>query len=701
MKLERLELTNFRQFKGTQEIVFSTSRERNITIVHAENGFGKTTILKALCWVLYGRSGFLSPDNKTEDFDKPDNIINESIIHSSKKKEIENVKVQLTFKHDNDRYILTRQMNYSEQCLLPGKEPAPALEIISDGETRRQDNAQQRIEMIIPSGLRRLLFFNGERISDLATEDKSTEVTDAIQKMLGLKLLQFAQEDIKHQNVLGKLRGEQREQSTGTKKSLLEKLEVINEEYLRLQGDLTQEKKNLDAISGELKSISYKISANKEAHELQNKRQLLEHEKESLVSQKNDLENKIKNLISNHGYMLFAEDFYEKGKKIIDNLRSAGKIPARVSNMYLSELLHYCKCICGRSLAEGSPERAAVENLLSISADQDFNVAVGTIDNALGVLSGNIQENSKLLDSLRSERLDTKRKISEHSEEIERISQELLDNKKYESARSLEEARREQEAKRDSTLGNIGFLGGKLTEIESTINALEGQISALEDKEDAAARIQRQVDTMTRCAKLLQKMLEAETHDIRPILNAKINQYFRKIMPKNYWAELSEDYVLRVFKQMIDDEGNKTPRETGLSTGERTVVSLVFISSLLDIAKTRSEIPTILKGFSGSEYPVVIDSPFGSLSMFRSEAARAVVELAPQVLLLVSPEQYDDKVESVLKESGRIGKRYYLVYHGPEISDSADPYITIEGNNFPQYVKTNKDEFSEIKELHL
>ena len=61
MILERLVFENFRQFKGRQELVFSDVRERNVTIVHAENGFGKTTILKGLLWVLYGRDGLMAP----------------------------------------------------------------------------------------------------------------------------------------------------------------------------------------------------------------------------------------------------------------------------------------------------------------------------------------------------------------------------------------------------------------------------------------------------------------------------------------------------------------------------------------------------------------------------------------------------------------------------------------------------------------
>ena len=52
MILERVVLENFRQFKGSQDIVLSDLRGRNVTVVHAENGAGKTTILKAVLWGL-------------------------------------------------------------------------------------------------------------------------------------------------------------------------------------------------------------------------------------------------------------------------------------------------------------------------------------------------------------------------------------------------------------------------------------------------------------------------------------------------------------------------------------------------------------------------------------------------------------------------------------------------------------------------
>ena len=55
MILEKMILENFRVFEGTQEIVFSNDPIKNVTIIHAENGFGKTTFLTSLVWCIYGK----------------------------------------------------------------------------------------------------------------------------------------------------------------------------------------------------------------------------------------------------------------------------------------------------------------------------------------------------------------------------------------------------------------------------------------------------------------------------------------------------------------------------------------------------------------------------------------------------------------------------------------------------------------------
>ena len=54
MKLASIKLCNFRSFYGkTPEIILAGGDARNTTIIHGNNGSGKTSLLNAFTWVLY------------------------------------------------------------------------------------------------------------------------------------------------------------------------------------------------------------------------------------------------------------------------------------------------------------------------------------------------------------------------------------------------------------------------------------------------------------------------------------------------------------------------------------------------------------------------------------------------------------------------------------------------------------------------
>lgn len=701
MIFERLILENFRQFKGRQELNFSDLRERNVTIVHAENGFGKTTLLKALLWGLYGRDGLLGTDGKPDDFEKPDRIIHEGLAHRAKDPNTLSSTVQITFKHDEDRYILTRQLTLAQQNLNP-KQTTLSLEVMRDGQTFALDRPQHRVEAIIPEGIRRLLFFNGERINYLAMEENSSQVTDAIQQMLGLRLLRTTIEDLKSPNVKGRFRSELRDATSDEKRELIERLSNLEYQLKELEEKQKQVLANLKAIGAELETVDNKLAANREAQELQTKRVRLTIEKNELSTRRNEVVNRLQKLISEDGYTLFTSELLSRGLEILARLRSEGKIPARVLNSFLQELLENGNCICKRCLDEGSPERDAVESLLTIAGDQDFNNAIGALDHAIGLIEGVARQTEEQLHQLNTERLELIREIRNRDEELEEIHQ-ILGGKKDEEVQHLEEKRKKLQLDRDAQNAELGRIEGKSENTAGEIKSTEEQIRLIEDKEEAAARSQRRVDAVEDCVKILEDILEAETQDLRPLLNNEIDCQFRKIMTKDYWAELTKTYTLRIRKRVAggEDDQRSTEIDAALSTGERTVTSLVFIASLVSLAKRRSEIPTILKGLSGSAYPVAIDSPFGSLSIFRYDVARNIPELAPQVLLLVSPEQYNGQVENALTEAGRVGKRYYLAYTGPTMPERSNPTLIINGQKIQQYFPSKTEEFTEIREVEL
>jgi len=56
MRINRISLNNFRVYKGHNTINFSpNSKNKNITVIAGQNGFGKTTFLSALVWGFYGK----------------------------------------------------------------------------------------------------------------------------------------------------------------------------------------------------------------------------------------------------------------------------------------------------------------------------------------------------------------------------------------------------------------------------------------------------------------------------------------------------------------------------------------------------------------------------------------------------------------------------------------------------------------------
>lgn len=692
MILERIALYNFRQFKGRQEIIFSDIRDRNVTLIHAENGFGKTTLLNALLWALYGADGF------TEDFEKPDSLIHEGLAHHAKDRTGVSASVELAFNHDSDRYILTRELTLAEQLNDP-KRARLSLQVMRDGQTIPLDNPQRRIQAIVPDGISKFLFFNGERIDHLAMEKNSAEVTAAIHQMLGLKLLRTTIEDLQHNNVRGKFLRELKENTSDEKRDLLAALESNEEKVRDIEEARIQADANIGAIKKEIAGIDAKLDANREAHELQAKRVRLLDELKEFGAKRDDVVRRLSKLVAEDGYTLFTGDLVRRGTEIMRDLRDRNMIPAPVIDSYLQELLDSGLCICDRHLPPGSEEYAAVKKRLSAAPNQDFNNAVSAIDHAIGLLEGVSQQTRDQLRQLNAERLELQNEIRNREEEEAEIHQ-ILGGKADEEVQSLEAARKRHLLEKEAQHAKLGGLDRDLESEKETIERLTTQIKAISDQEENAARAQRRVDAVEECTRVMQAILEAETEELRPILNDEIDNHFRKIIDREYWAELSPSYALRIRKRVPGLEDGEVVAEidVALSAGQRQVTSLVFIASLLSLARRRSEIPTILKGLSGSEYPLVTDSPFGQLSIFRWGVAKWVPDLAPQVVLLVSPKQFDGDVADALRETGRIGRRYYLAYHGPSMPDRAQPQLVVDGQTVQQYFQSN-EEFTEIREL--
>src|SRR5690606_31056221 len=73
MKLLNVEINNFRQYYKAVNINLSTSAEKNIVVIGGRNGYGKTNLLLAIVWCLYGEKISQVDDNFKKEIQKEKN----------------------------------------------------------------------------------------------------------------------------------------------------------------------------------------------------------------------------------------------------------------------------------------------------------------------------------------------------------------------------------------------------------------------------------------------------------------------------------------------------------------------------------------------------------------------------------------------------------------------------------------------------
>jgi DNA sulfur modification protein DndD len=694
MILEKLTIDNFRQYLGKQEIFFATGKGKNVTLIHGENGFGKTCFLNALLWGFYGRDGL------TADLPKPENIIPDSVRENCGDPHAAIASIKINFKHGDQSYILVRSITLADERDSKGERTKLELAIRRpDGNAINTDGreAQKIIDQMLPRDLRELVFFNGERIDHFAMEKNAEDVRDAVRGLLGLKLIAQTIDDLKSQNIRGKLRTELRENTDQETADLLATQARLENDLQARRDDLGACRKNQAACAEELASINNRLEANREAHQLQQRRSVLDAELSERQKNLQDLEKRLSELLANEAYTLFCTDLLAKGISITHRLRADGRIPARVMNDWIKDLLKAEVCVCGAHIPKGGDAWKKVEEQLTKAGDPEFNRAVGDLDKAIGVIESNITQTRNNLGRLVEDRSIAVNRISQIHEELGDIK-EQLGSKDDQEVHKLEDAREKEELRRDELLVQEGSLTSKITSLETELEGLARQISAKQQKATEAQRAQRRLERLEQVIALLEQILQLESEELRLELGKEVERIFRAISLHDYRLQLTEQFTLRLTK-LTNSDGGQVRVDVATSTGQRQVISLVFIASLVALAKRRNEIPTIMRDLHGGDFPLVMDSPFGQLGQeFRAAVARHIPELAPQLVILVSSTQYAGDVERELGHSDRVGRRYILRYHASTKRDDANDKVTIAGREFTIFQK-DETEHTQLLEV--
>lgn len=642
MILEELIITDFRLYYGTHKIRFATSDSANVTVIHGENGSGKTTFLNALTWCLYGEV----------DLPNPERLLNERRAEELQPGGVAEVSVALRFREGRRAYVARRTQEFlkiDNRIDILGETDFQLGCMDENGEWHEYREPQAVIEQILPYRMRTYFFFDGERIDNLAKDDNREEIVRAIRNVMGLELVERSLGHLR--KARNDLQGELKKIGDVETQSLIGRLEQLQQQVESEQRRQEQYERNREALEREKREIEQRLRNLEEAKQYQARRDELEKRRARVDEERSAVWRELKELVTREGLLVLLHPVAARASDILKESRARGEIPSGIKDQFVRDLLERGVCICGRELVQGSEAYERVEAWVSRAGNSvlddrviEASVVGGTILAAPGRFFERLELLRKRYDTLITEK-------DEIDEELDEISEKLA-GKDVEEIRSLEVRLRRVEDEIRRAAFDAGECHARLKALERQIRELESRIRKLQLKEREADLAKRRLDACVSAISVVERIYEAAKEYTREEIEVRVNDIFRQLLRKPFYVDITDTYELHIKKGPSD-----APVPAAMSQGERQVASLSFIGALVAIAKERASRGA--KVFRGGVYPIVMDSPFGTLDVeYRRNVARGLPALAHQIVLLVSSSQWSREVEEEIRP--RIGFEYRL-----------------------------------------
>lgn len=674
MEIKHVRLRDFRQFYGDQLLEFSTDPLRNVTLIHAENGVGKTTLLNSVLWAFFGQV--------TSRFEQRDRIVN----FEAEKEGRRAASVEVLFSHEGNDYLAVRAHRVTD-----GGYAKPTFSVMRVGQNGAFEaplpNPDSFINSVVPAAMAPYFFFDGEQAETFSAETNRKAIAAAIRDILGSTLIENAIGDLEY---LARKFNEEIGDASGDS-LIAEKERQISE--LEKQRDHRKERiAQLEAatqsISDQIGAIVAKLAEAREAADLQRMRDEKKHQLKTVEDQLKETQTDVMRWIATKAMTAVSERLTSQSLDFIDEESLRGRIPSPYNEDFVKGLLSAQRCVCERPLLPATDEWRAITALLSNAANAEVLNRVVRARARITVLKEQRRDAPALLTSSEEKlaRLGTQRNVLEREiAEIGRKIENLPVAEIQERERARRELERDLEAKKTERIR-----AQRDNEIaQSDITRLSREVGDLALQNIKVRGLVTRRELASNGAELLQAFLRANEDTARKEIEAAVNRVLETTTRRYYRFEVDDSFQIR----LLFADGTPTPK----SGGENQMMSLAFLAALVEYAKKRSTGDEDGLFVPATVAPLILDSPFGQLdNNYRQATARFVPSMAPQVVLLVSSSQGRDEVYGALQD--RIGKEYVLVAHNTQDrGGKSDDVLNIGGKQVATTLFGRERSMTEIR----
>lgn len=646
MQLKEIELHNFGPYFGQQHLVFGSHRP--IVLVHGANMRGKTTLLNAIRWALYG----VAKDR----FGKP-MLLRNLLSWEAADQQDWTMSVKLQFRVEEQDYELTRAI----QAKKPGTPPSKDSDFEQKLFLRKghihlnPDEAQTEINRILPEKISQFFLFDGELLNEyevlLARSDtQSSLIKESIEHILGVPALVNAIADLKlnlkdaakrQRNLARKDKkakgfakeAAQLEAEIETLENDIESLRRQHEELLKRQFELNEELQRTSGIEADaerLKQIEeHLINLTEEKAHLESK-------------QRNNLADVWRDLLQPkvQARLEYLEEKQERGittlKRMQELMTELGQIDA---------LAETGRCpTCQQSLQNVDiPELERRKQKLQAELDQleydsDEILETGqSIKRLRKVKPAGVSADVRFIERRLTE-------ISVTIVDLEGSQDDLNQRLKDHDHGAVVRNRREYE----EVTKELGFLEKTIDQKNKLIDTKQAEAARKRDQISQVSgpgleSLNREVRLYEQLIKLFQTALEYLRDNLKESVEKDATEIFLQLTTdKSYTGLRINDYYGLT---ILDENGNEVPVR---SAGAEQVVALALIGALNRNAVRNG--------------PIIMDTPFGRLDpTHRENVLKFIPTMANQVTLLVHGGEVD-RQRDLHHIRERIDREYKIEY---------------------------------------
>lgn len=631
LEIRSLTLENYRQYAGENEIKLHTEDDKNVNVIQGENGAGKSNILNAITLCLYGKESHLdeSKDNELESYP----YVNRKALDEVGQNEVAEGRIEITLGEDEPEYIFSRtfktvKLNSSSFSSQHGE---LQLKEKRSGDWKSVEHVSTRLNQILPVHVHQYFLFDGERLDEFFGEGYTERVKNGLLDVSHIELLERAIDHLGsfesgYENELSDV-GDAAERKRKEYENAKRKVKNLKQELEQTKTNISDTKDHISRIDEKLQD-----SADPDVRNKQQKRKYLTERLKDIREDIREVRKDASRDLVKAGPPLYAIQSLEYTVSELRELSEQGKLPPKIQDTFIDELLEKGECICGEDLTEEHRE-----HLLSLQQEMS-TVVENNLEGKMaipGVLR-DAHEDAESLIEKRQKLANLEKKERQTNKDLNEISEELKahDIPDDVDVQELEKQRSEYQDQLEELQEQKGKIEIRIQQAEKDRDEKKEAFNKEVSKEEKNAEVVKKIQFIESSRDELDSMKDDIVSSVREEIETKMDEYFNEIIWKkeNYTVILTDEYHVRV-------EGPRNDNKIGsLSAGERQVLAFSFLAALTSV--------------SGFNAPLVIDTPLGRIS---STPKRRLAQNLPkyiddtQMTFLMTDEEYTDEVRMNMK----------------------------------------------------